>query len=308
MPNTIVSVWPSWDHSSWKTVLSAAMTMYALVITYKVLDRYRWHHTPSVVTSGLLRSSLGLELPGLCSMLFQATLLEVSTWPMKLCQKVRNLWTKLTRHHVICLLYCSCARRVYVGSDTAVSEQSWTPPLRCFPAPAIPPHNGHDWAGKFLLRGKESQVTGASDRTCGHIWVVTQILIVKCISVIWFPVECSSTHEFRCSEVECVPKEAVCDGVRHCSNGVDEYCGRHHSKSARLSLAHLVGEIGRSPGVPPKLETGLDWSVIDLSFYIRHTYIKASIWVQTVKSMASPTPFVYSDVLLYPCQDVISTV
>ena len=40
--------------------------------------------------------------------------------------------------------------------------------------------------------------------------------------------QCPATTRvsFRCSPLECIPRERLCDGRADCSNGRDEYCGR----------------------------------------------------------------------------------
>ena len=41
---------------------------------------------------------------------------------------------------------------------------------------------------------------------------------------ICFPVTCL-VGELQCSPVQCVKSTSVCNGVRDCENGRDEYCG-----------------------------------------------------------------------------------
>ena len=43
-------------------------------------------------------------------------------------------------------------------------------------------------------------------------------------------VHCENDSDLACSNVQCVPRENVCDGYQDCANGLDEYCGKNNRR------------------------------------------------------------------------------
>ena len=55
------------------------------------------------------------------------------------------------------------------------------------------------------------------------------------IQICVLSVNCSAKGMFPCSTVECIPSSQTCDGLKQCSNGLDEYCGKQHRASNNVT-------------------------------------------------------------------------